>query len=94
MEKTDKLPIWVFLAFSSIATRKGALLLIWASIVFTIYSVPWVLLSPNQQWVAQLFLIDDWSWVAMMIPVTAWYWLSLKWVDKHSEWPDTTATAH
>jgi len=86
MEKTDNTPIWVFLAFSSIATRKGALLLIRASGVFTIYCIPWPLFFTDQSWVAKVFLINDWSWFAMMVPVTAWYWISLKWVDKNSAW--------
>jgi hypothetical protein len=42
MQKTEKTPLWVFLALSSIETRKGALLLIWSSIIFTLYCVPWV----------------------------------------------------
>ena len=31
-----KMPIWVLLAFSSIQKRKHAILLIWASILFTV----------------------------------------------------------
>jgi len=86
MEKTDKMPLWVFLAFSSISTRKGALLLVWASIIFSIYSIPWSGLFANHEWIASLFLIDDWSWFAMMVPITFWYWISLKWLDRNAAW--------
>jgi hypothetical protein len=80
------MPIWVYLAFSTIETRKGALLLIWACAVFSLYCIPWVLFFPSQHWIAQLFLIEDWSWFAMMFPITVWYWLSLTWVDNNSVW--------
>jgi hypothetical protein len=89
MEKTDNMPIWVYLAFSSIATRKGASLLIWACVLFCIYCIPWVLLFPGRDWVAQIFLIEDWSWFAMMIPISFWYWLSLRWMDNNSGWAAT-----
>jgi len=88
MEKTDNMPIWVFLAFSSIETRKGALLLIFACVAFSIYCIPWSLLLPGRDWVVQIFLIEDWSWFAMMIPITFWYLLSLRWVENNSGWPD------
>ena len=87
MEKSDNTPIWVFLAFSSIETRKGALLLIWACLIFSVYCVPWALFFADAGWVATVFLIDDWSWLAMMAPIMVWYWLSLKWVDRNSGWP-------
>ena len=86
MEKTDAVPLWVFLAFSSIETRKGALILITACLAFTLYSVPWTLLAPQLAWVETTFLIDDWSWVAMMVPITLWYAIALKWVDKNTGW--------
>ena len=86
MKKTDTTPLWVFLAFSSIETRKGALILIWSSLVFSLYCVPCVLYFNGDGWVAKLLLIDDWSWVAMMLPMTAWYWISLKWIDKNKGW--------
>ena len=86
MEKKDNTPIWVFLAFSSISTRKGASLLILASILFSIYCIPWSILFPNTPWLTSIFLIDDWSWLAMMVPITLWYFLSLKWMDKNSAW--------
>ena len=86
MEKTDSTPLWVFLAFSSIETRKGALRLIYACIIFSIYCIPWPLLLPDQEWLASIFLIADWSWIAMMVPVVIWYFLSLKWADNNSAW--------
>jgi len=88
VEKTDNMPIWVFLAFSSIATRKAALLLIWACAVFSIYCIPWSMFFAGQDWVKKLFLIEDWSWIAMMAPITLWYWLSLRWVDHNMGWED------
>ena len=81
--------MWVYLAFSSIASRKGALILTWSSLAFSLYCIPWDLLFPAQQWVARVFLIDGWSWFAMMIPITAWYWLALRWMDRRAMWPKT-----
>jgi hypothetical protein len=86
MKKTDATPLWVFLAFSSIESRKGALILLWSSLVFSFYCIPWVFYFNGNGWVAKLFLIDDWTWFAMMLPMTAWYWLSLKWIDKNGSW--------
>ena len=86
MQKDDKMPLWVFLALSSIETRKGALLLIWSSLLFSIYCIPWSLFFMETPWVSKLFLIDDWEWFAMMIPMTLWYWLSMKWIDKNRGW--------
>ncbi|MGB5440850.1 MAG: hypothetical protein WBN57_08960 [Gammaproteobacteria bacterium] len=82
------MPIWVFLAFSSIETRKAALILIWVCVLFTIYCIPWSRLFMGSDWVEKIFLIDDWSWLAMMIPIVLWYWLSLRWVDNNSAWED------
>lgn len=93
MEKTKKTPLWVFLAFSSISTRKGALILIWSCIIFSIYCIPWSLLFQNQGWIETLFVIDDWSWIAMMAPICLWYWLSLKWVDNNTGWESTPSTS-
>ena len=69
MEKTGNMPVWVYLAFSGIASRKGALRLIGACAVFSIYCIPWGLLFPDRGWVVKLFLVEDWSWFAMMVPV-------------------------
>lgn len=88
MEKKDNTPLWVFLAFSSINTRKGALILIWSCVIFSLYCIPWSQFFSDQEWVATIFLIDDWSWLAMMIPMIIWYWLSLRWVDKNTAWND------
>lgn len=86
MQKDSNTPLWVFLAFSSIETRKGALILIWSSLIFSVYCVPWQLFFNDLPWVSQLFLIDDWEWFAMMLPMTLWYWLSMKWVDNNRGW--------
>ena len=86
MDKKDNIPMWVFLAFSSIETRKGALILIWCSVVFTLYCIPMRIFITDNQWVEMIFLIDDWSWLAMMLPITGWYLLSLKWADRNEVW--------
>lgn len=88
MQRSKNMPIWVYLAFSSISTRKGALILIGFSVVFTIYCIPWARFFAKPDWVLTIFLIKDWSWFAMMAPVTIWYWLSLSWIDKNSGWSD------
>ena len=81
-----KMPLWVFLAFSSITTRKGAWILIICSIVFSIYCVPWALYFGSHPWISTLFLIEDWSWFAMMVPVVIWYYISLRWMDNNAGW--------
>lgn len=86
MQKQPSTPIWVYLAFSSINSRKAAIWLIAGCLVFSVYCVPWSTLADAPAWVARLFLIDDWSWFAMMLPMTAWYWLSLKWMDRNQAW--------
>lgn len=88
MEKKDNTPMWVFLAFSSINTRKGALILIWCSVIFTMYCFPFSLFFTEPAWVKQVFLIDDWSWLAMMAPMVIWYYLCLRWMDKNKEWEE------
>lgn len=85
MEKTKEMPFWVFWAFSSIETRKMAKILIWSSVVFTLYSIPFTQYT-NNTLIKTLFLIHDWSWAAIMVPICLWYWLSLRWLDKHSAW--------
>lgn len=89
MVKTSATPLWVFLAFSSINTRKGALMLIWSSLIFTVYCFPWVMFYAELPWVSAIFLIEDWSWFAMMLPMLIWYWCGLKWVDKHQGWDNS-----
>jgi len=84
VQKTETMPIWVFLAFSSINSRKGALWLIGLSVAFSIYCVPWNQLFVNADWVSRIFLIHD--WFAMMVPMTLWYWISLKWIDNNQGW--------
>lgn len=81
----SKQPIWVLLAFSSIQKRKSAVLLIWASFIFTVYCLPWTNFV-NHELILKIFLIDDWSWVAMMLPINIWYILSLRWMDQNKAW--------
>ncbi|ANE57584.1 hypothetical protein [Methylomonas sp. DH-1] len=86
MQKTPNTPLWVFLALSSIETRRGALWLVWSSLLFTLYCVPWGHYFQGSAWVATMFLIEDWEWFAMMMPMTLWYWMSMRWVDKNGGW--------
>lgn len=86
MEKDDNVPLWVFLAFSSISKRKTALLLIYSCVMFSIYCVPWPTLFAEPEWISNVFLISDWSWLAMMVPMTIWYSASFRWMDKNSAW--------
>ena len=90
MEKTEKTPLWVFLALSSISTRKGALNLIWACVLFTLYCIPWPLYFSTQELFIHKILIEDWSWFAMMLPIDVWYWMSVKWMDKNLRWGNLT----
>jgi len=82
---SKKMPLWVLLAFSSIHKRKHAIILILACILFTLYCLPWVNFI-NNDIVASIFLIDDWSWIAMMIPICIWYILCLRWMDQNAAW--------
>ncbi len=86
MKKTDSTPLWVFLAFSSIESRKGALILVWISLIFSLYCVPWFNFFKVDDRVAKLFLVNDWVWFAVMLATTVWYWVSLKWIDKNGGW--------
>lgn len=86
MERNDQTPLWVFLAFSSIKTRTGALWIIWVCAIFTIYCLPWGNYFDTDNSLLEKLLIDDWSWFATMVPVTLWYWASLVWMDKNAGW--------
>lgn len=89
VERNKKTPLWVFLALSSINTRRGALWLVWSCIAFTIYCLPWSQLLPNQDWINKVFLIEEWDWFVMMVPIVIWYWLSLRWADNNSVWKES-----
>jgi hypothetical protein len=80
-----KMPFWVLLAFSSIQKRKHAIILIWASIIFALYCLPWSSFT-NNEIVSSLFLIEDWSWIMMMVPICLWYIMSLRWMDSNNAW--------
>lgn len=84
--QSNKPPLWVLLAFSSIKTRKSALILIGVTMLFTLYCIPWGLMSQTPQWLVALFLITDWSWFVMMVPIVAWYLMCLRWMDTHAGW--------
>jgi len=86
--KQTKMPLWVLLAFSSIQKRKHAIYLIWASIIFAIYCLPWNSFIDSKL-LSEIFLIDDWSWIAMMLPICLWYILSLRWMDNNNAWENT-----
>lgn len=86
MQKTDRMPMWVFLAFSSIETRKGALLLILSNVLFNGYCIPWVNFYAESAWVAKLFVVTDWEWFIWSAPMNIWYWLGLRWIDKNHGW--------
>lgn len=86
MEKKENIPLWVFLAFSSIKHRSGALWLIASCIVFMLYCVPWTQYNLGPAWMGKVLLIKDWDWFAWTAPITLWYYLSLRWVDKHNAW--------
>jgi hypothetical protein len=86
MKKTSTMPLWVFLAFSSIESRKGALIMIWSSLAFTFYCIPWVNYIHVDARIARFLLIDDWTWFAFMLPMTLWYWVSMKWIDRNGGW--------
>ncbi len=85
MSQKIKMPIWVLLAFSSIHKRKHALMLIWASVIFTLYCLPMATFVDSDI-IKKLFLIDDWSWLAMMLPISIWYLLCLRWMDNNNAW--------
>jgi hypothetical protein len=68
--------------------KKGCIVTNFGLRYFSIYCLPWPQFFPDQGWIAQIFLIEDWSWFGMMVPITLWYWLSLRWIDANSGWPE------
>ena len=96
MEKTPKIPLWVFLAFNAIETRKGALILISCCALFAVLCIPAlnVVLANKVGIPADYQLKDDWSWFLMMVPMTGWYVAALWWSDKNDAWSaDDESTA-
>ena len=89
MDKIDYPPLWVFLAFSSIETRVGATRLIWASVLFTLYCLPWPLFFSTQDLLINKVLIEDWRWFGRMLPIVICYSLSLRWMDKNIAWENS-----
>jgi hypothetical protein len=86
MKKQDNTPMWVYLAFASVETRRGALLIIWLNVLFAIYCLPWSQFITDVGWVRKVFLIDGWLWFVVMAAMTLWYWVSLKWIDRNEAW--------
>ncbi|MFC1760820.1 hypothetical protein ACFL6U_01925 [Planctomycetota bacterium] len=88
MKKRHDMPIWVFLAFASVETRRGALLLIGCNALLTLYCIPWPRYFQDMGWLAKVFMIDNWYWFAAMVGLTLWYVLSLVWLDRHNVWTE------
>ncbi len=88
MEKKSSRPLWVDLVFSVIDKRKHALWLIWASVAFTVYCVPWPKFIAEDHLLVPVLLADDWSWLALMVPILAWYLLALRWMDSTGAWQE------
>ena len=86
MKKQDNTPMWVFLAFASIETRRGALLMILCNVLFSIYCLPWSQFVKDVEWIQKVFLIHGWFWFAVMVAMTLWYWMGFKWIDRHEAW--------
>lgn len=74
MHDKPKTPLWVSLGLANIETRKGAMILFWSALAFSVFSIP---LS---------YYLDDWSWAAFMFPIALWYWLCIQWMDRNSAW--------
>jgi len=79
--------MWVFLAFASIETRRGALLMIWGSVLFSIYCLPWSRFIKDVGWIQKVFLFHGWFWFVVMAAITLWYWMAFIWIDRHDAWP-------
>lgn len=86
MDEEIKRPLWVELVFSVINKRIHALMLIWVSVLFTLYCVPWRRFLDEQSILAKLLVIEDWSWLAMMAVIMTWYLLALRWMDRNKAW--------
>jgi hypothetical protein len=74
MHDKTKPPIWVSLGLANIETRKGAMILFWSALAFSVFSIP---LS---------YYLDDWSWAAFMFPIALWYRLCIQWMDRNAAW--------
>jgi hypothetical protein len=91
MKRTDNMPIWVTPHFRVPQPENGFVADVGlCGVVCSGSCIPSRLVLPGRAWVMQLFLINDWSWFAMMLPITFWYWLSVRWIDNHSGWLETS----
>lgn len=77
MERSNSMPLWVFLGLMNVETRKGARILVYLMILVSVLSIP-----------ASLYYAD-WTWAATLLPMGLWYWLCLRWADKHAIWTQT-----
>jgi hypothetical protein len=77
MQRSNNMPLWVFLGLMNVETRKGTLILVYSMIICSIASIP---LS---------WYLDDWWWAVMIAPMGLWYWLCLRWADKNAIWNKT-----
>ncbi len=86
--KRENTPIWAYLPFASVETRKGAYALIWCNVLCSLYCVPWSQYFIGVDWVAKIFVIDHWYWFAAMIAITVWYCLSFRRIIGSNAWPE------
>jgi hypothetical protein len=85
--KNRKLPLWVALAYANIESRKLAVYLTAASLLFTACCLPIMQMFSLPGWLGKVFLADDWTWFAFSLAITIWYWLGIRWIDNHGSWP-------
>jgi hypothetical protein len=74
MQRSNNMPLWVFLGLMNVETRKGARILVYLMIVCAFASIP---LS---------WYLTDWLWAVTIVPMGIWYWLCLRWADRHAVW--------
>jgi hypothetical protein len=85
------MPIWIYLPFAGIETRRGALWMIWCNILCCLYCIPWSQYIADVPWISRLFLIEGWLWFAVMVAITLWSWVALKWIDRNAAWSEPIA---
>ena len=88
MKKRKNTPQWVYLAFATIETRRGALWMVWCNVLFSVYCIPWSQYIKDGSWIRKIFLVEGWLWFAVMVAITLWYWAALKWIDRNHAWSD------
>jgi hypothetical protein len=88
MKKQDDTPTWGFLAFASVKTRRGGLMMVGLNALSCLYCIPWSHYAGNATWVAKVFIVHNWYWLPVMIAITAWYGLGFQWINRHDAWSD------